>query len=107
MLRTTKMLRMRLEGYTYQEIGKKFKVSRQRVQQQISPPSGVRRQVVKKAKGRCQGCGIVVGLSGHIHHKSLALGKYGLKKGQLIEDYKDMKNLELLCISCHRLRHFF
>ena len=101
------MMRMRLDGCTYREIGKKFKVSRQRVQWLISPSAGVRSQVLKKARGRCQSCGLLVSQSGHIHHKSLELGKYGVKEGQLTEDYKDIKNLELLCISCHRKKHFF
>ena len=38
------------------------------------------------------------GRSGHIHHKD--------SKGMLtLDDFNDLKNLELLCIGCHRKAH--
>jgi endogenous inhibitor of DNA gyrase (YacG/DUF329 family) len=88
------MFQMRLNGHSYQQIGEKAGVSRQRIQQILSPPSGVRELIVGKYHGLCQDCGIYVGNSGHIHH----IGNNG-------ENYNDIENLELLCVSCHRRKH--
>jgi len=90
------MLIMRLDGYTYQEIANKAGVSRQRVQQLLSPPQVIRNIAYKRASGRCQSCGVLVGKSGHVHH----MGSNG---GE--EDYNDVDNLQLLCLSCHRKIH--
>ncbi len=92
--RAKEMQEMKLSGATYQEIGDKFSISRQRVQQLISPPPYIRRIVETKAKGKCQGCGVFVGKSGHVHH----LGGNG-------EDYNDIDNLKYLCSSCHMKKH--
>ena len=89
------MLRLRLEGRTYEYIANKAGVSRQRVQQIISPPKEVRKYVVDKYNGRCTECGLYVGYSGHVHHEG-ANGE---------EDYNDIENLQLLCISCHGHKH--
>ena len=88
------VLRLRLDGETYQSIADKTEVSRQRIQQILSPPAAIRKLIVARAEGRCQGCGIKVGKSGHVHH----IGNTG-------EDYHDIDNLKLLCISCHRKAH--
>lgn len=88
------MLKMRLDGYTYQYIAGKTGVSRQRVQQLLSPPKVVRKYIVNKYGGQCIDCGIFVGRSGHIHHNNMGN-----------ETYEDIDNLILLCISCHRMRH--
>jgi hypothetical protein len=89
------MLLMRLEGKTYQEIALKANISRQRVQQLLSPPKQIRDIVIKKSEGLCSSCGIFVGKSGHVHHKG----------AELEENYQDIENLELLCCSCHRKAH--
>jgi hypothetical protein len=89
------LLKMRLDGMTYREIGLKAGISPQRVQQLLSPPAPIRSFVVAKYKGRCNRCGVLVGRSGHIHHE-----------GDLnTENYNDIENLELLCIACHRGAH--
>ncbi len=88
------ILKARFAGLTYEQIGKMFGVSRQRIQQVISPPPYIRNIVVEQAYGKCQECGIVVNGSGHVHHGS-CMG----------EDYNDIENLRLLCISCHRIEH--
>ena len=85
---------MRLNGLTYLNIGKQAGISRQRVQQLLSPPPVIRRMVVAKANGECQYCGLTVGQSGHVHHN-----------GDAFDTYDDIENLELLCISCHRKAH--
>lgn len=88
------LLSLRLEGKTYGEIAKQAGISRQRVQQLLSPPRKIRDSVVLKYSGCCKDCGLYVGKKGHIHHNN--------SDG---EDFNDVDNLELLCISCHRRRH--
>lgn len=85
---------MRLKGMTYQKIADKMKISRQRIQQLLSPPPAIRKIVVEKAEGKCQSCGILVGVSGHIHHE-----------GQDFDTYNDIGELRLLCPSCHLVTH--
>ncbi len=80
---------------TYQAISDKTGLSRQRIQQLISPPAEIRQIVLTKANGLCQHCGIMVGDSGHVHHS-----------GDDVDSYGDVPNLELLCASCHRKAHF-
>ncbi len=87
-------LKLRLDGQTYRQIGTALGVSRQRIQQILSPPTAVRNMVVERAGGLCQDCGVGVGYSGHVHHK------YGAE-----ENYNDLFNLQLLCLSCHRKAH--
>ncbi len=88
------MLGLRLEGRTYQYIADKASLSRQRIQQILSPPKKTRELIVTKYGGHCCDCNIWVGESGHIHHKNT--------NG---EDYQDQVNLVLLCPSCHLKRH--
>jgi hypothetical protein len=89
------MLELKFEGYTYQQIAKKAGLSRQRIQQLLSPPQPIRNFVVTKYKGHCADCGSFVGNSGHIHHNN----PYGEDR------YDDLENLTLLCISCHGKSH--
>ena len=90
------MLALRLQGLTYQEIGGRFHISRQRVQQILSPSTVIRRIVVKHYNGACASCGLHVGNKGHIHHKS---------SNDTFEAYNDLDNLELFCLSCHMQQH--
>ncbi len=92
--RKMEALNLRLSGLTYAEIAQKLGISRQRVQQIIAPPKYIRDLVVGRAHGRCEICGIFVGKRGHVHHNSCKN-----------ENYNDVDNLELLCISCHILVH--
>ena len=94
--RLKQMIDLKLDGYTYQVIGDSFGISRQRVQQLLEPPTLIRKTVYKRAGGRCENCGILVGVSGHLHHRN---------NGDI--DFQDIDNLELLCPSCHRLTHAF
>jgi len=89
-----KLLELRLKGMTYQAIANEVGVSRQRIQQLLSPPEAVRVYVVNKYHGCCKECGLLVGNTGHIHHI-----------GGNEENYNDIENLELLCMSCHRVKH--
>ena len=88
------MLTLRLEGDSYSNIARLANISRQRIQQILSPPKVIRDTIVKKAFGKCADCQIHVGESGHIHHRK-----------NDFDHYQDIENLELLCISCHRKRH--
>lgn len=94
-LNAKEILGLRLDGYTYQYIANKANVTRQRIQQVLSPPMEIRDFVAKKYGNRCADCGIYVGKSGHIHHENL----------DDEERYDNINNLRLLCISCHRKKH--
>lgn len=89
------MLNLRLDGLTYSQIAQQAGLSRQRIQQILSPPSDIRKMVVEKYKGRCADCGLLVPRQGHVHHEN----------SDSVEDYQDIPNLCLLCVSCHRRRH--
>lgn len=89
-----KLLLKRLRGSSYTEIAKEVGLSRQRIQQILSPPKEIRAYVLAKYKLKCANCETLVGKSGHVHHKEL--------NG---ENYHDIDNLELLCISCHQRVH--
>lgn len=90
-------LRMRLEGQTFKAISEQLGISRQRVQQLLSPPRDVRDRIVIAAQGHCATCNLFVGSSGHVHHQQA--------RGLDQEDYNDYPNLVLLCSSCHRRAH--
>ena len=90
----TELLKLRLDGLTYEQIGLRAGISRQRVQQLLSPPFSIRKFIVEKYQGKCSRCGIYVGKSGHVHHN-----------GDNPETYNDIENLELLCLGCHRKAH--
>jgi len=93
-IRKQKMMKLRLDGMTYRQIGDKFGVSRQRVQDLLAPPAAIRRLVIKRDEGKCQECGILTGAGGDIHHDN--------GNG---EDYNNIEKLRLLCHSCHRRIH--
>ena len=90
------LLRRRLDGLTYAQIGLEAGISRQRVQKLLQPPPLVRLALSDKYEDKCADCGIDLQYRGHAHH-------VGANDG--VEDYNDLPNLVLLCISCHRLAH--
>lgn len=51
--RSLEMIKMRLDGCTYQEIAEKFGVTRQRVQQVVADFTGKERTVKKSSLDRC------------------------------------------------------
>ena len=90
-------LQGRLQGLTYQAIATTMKLSRQRVQQLVSPPLAIRQLVQSRAHGCCEHCGIVTGRAGHIHHRQAT--------GLMPDQFNDLENLQLLCARCHREAH--
>ena len=92
--RQGELLKMRLDGLSYGQIAKVVGLSRQRVQQLLQPPTGVKKLVRERAKDRCEHCGIWLGESGHVHHN-----------GGGVEDYGEPDKLQCLCPSCHRQAH--
>lgn len=94
-MRRDEALKLRLDGFTYTQIGKTMGISRQRAQQLLSPPRAVRALVVERAQGKCEDCGIHVSRSGHVHHIEAQHG----------DVFDAVNNLQLLCPSCHRLAH--
>ena len=81
---------LKLQGWTYEEIGKQFNISRQRVQQILKPEDKVLYQLIGRSKGKCEQCGKAVFSQGHVHHK--------LIRGKPINS---LDNLFFLCINCH------
>ena len=94
---SAELLRLRLSGLTYGKIATLVGVSRQRVQEVLSPPKHVRLLVQQKAGARCQNCGIPLNTHGHVHHREC----FGFKPDQ----YQDLSNLAYLCMPCHRKAH--
>lgn len=88
------MQSLRRAGLTYSQIGQRFGVSRQRIQQLIAPSDSIRRYVVSKYEERCRKCGLLVGSRGDVHH---ALSQ--------CDTYNNISVLELLCRSCHMTEH--
>lgn len=86
-------LRLKLQGLTYDEVGRRMGVSRQRIQFLLRPPESVYKQVVGRANEHCEDCGSAV-VSGHIHHID-----------EMRSDFNHPDNLAYLCASCHRKRH--
>jgi len=95
--RYQRVSRMYLDGATYAAIAQSEGISRQRIQEILRPPVGVRMAISGRYDGRCADCGIAVtGRQAHIHHRTLT---------ESAEAWNDIDNLMLLCQSCHRRRH--
>lgn len=88
------MIALKLGGATYAVIGEKAGVSRQRVQQLLRPTQLLRQWLQQQTDGQCQGCGLVVGVHGHIHHQ-----------GDDIATWDNRGFLQLLCVGCHHTAH--
>jgi len=91
------LFRRRREGQTYAKIAAAAGVSRQRIQQMLSPPPVIQNLIIGRQEGKCKDCGIDSWRGGHIHHIAI--------DHEDIEDYGDIDNLVLLCPGCHRRRH--
>src|ERR1700738_165512 len=89
-------LELWLKGLTYAEIGIEIAVSRQRVQQMVSPPKAIRDRIKARAHDRCEQCEVELE-HGHIHHKNA--------RGRTADDFNDRSNLEYLCVGCHMSKH--
>jgi len=78
------------KGLSYSDIAKKYNVSRQYIQECVSPSNKLRREIYEMYDYKCNSCGALVGESGHIHHIKY---KYNI--------LNNIKNLQLLCRVCH------
>ena len=97
MSRRAKALQLRLQGFTYQAIGSHLGVSRQRIQQLLSPPKPIRDLVIRRAKEKCERCGVRCRGYGNVHHKNV--------EQELEEQFNDLDNLQWLCLPCHKFVH--
>jgi HNH endonuclease/Homeodomain-like domain-containing protein len=88
-------LALRLAGWSYAKIARQLNLSRQRIQQLLSPPRSIRSVVASRANYQCQNCGIQLTTNGHVHHKDSTNG----------DDWNDIDNLQFFCVSCHRQAH--
>ena len=74
-------------------IAERLGVSRQRIAQRLAPRIAIRRIAIERARGQCEHCGLHVGRSGWIHHKT--------SRGMTCDEYNDLNNLAVLCPPCH------
>lgn len=88
--RLKEMQELKLAGASFKDIADKFSISRQRVQQIMTPSPEVIQAVKERDKSTCQECGEYVGRSGHVHHKGVT---------------NEIDSLLYLCLSCHRKAH--
>ena len=97
LLKINRAFQLRLRGWTYSRIAEELHLSRQRIQQLVSPAPSVQFAIASHARGLCEKCGVFVGFRGHIHHR--------LTFGNSVDSFSDVNNLQLLCVSCHRKAH--
>lgn len=91
------MWALRLQGQSYDQIGKLAGVSRQRVEQVLSPPPAIREAVLERAGRACEGCGLTLPKGLQIHHRAA--------EGLAPDTYEQPENLVALCVSCHMKAH--
>jgi len=91
--RKSAMRALKLEGYSYAEVGRAYGVSGQRVQQILKPPQSSIRSVLERRV--CFGCGQPIDGSGQVHHA-----------GTDLDTYDDPESLRLFCVSCHVKYHW-
>ena len=94
----TRALALRLDGQSCITIARTLGLSRQRVQQMLTPPAAIRDHVIRAAKGRCAGCGIICGRHGQTHDTRTT-------GTMACDEYDDLAVLEWRCASCHRGVH--
>jgi hypothetical protein len=82
------MIKMKDEGKTYEEIGRLFNISRQRVQQILRAPRIIVKDSILRANGKCEACGQILIGKIESHHISY-------KKNEILR----------VCTSCHRKIH--
>ena len=72
-------------------------VSRQRIEQIVSPPQHIYEAVKERANSQCEDCGIIIKIGAHLHHNN----------GDDItgDSFNDLSNIAYLCPGCHRRRH--
>jgi hypothetical protein len=99
MVNKSLMFQLKLQGASYNQIAEAVGLSRQRIQQLLSPSPKIKRFILQKYEGKCAKCGFNVGKSGHIHHIFSTVSNK--------EIYNSADNLILLCNSCHRSSHRF
>lgn len=88
------ILRLRCAGLSNAAIADRLGVSRQRIAQRLAPRVAIRCIVVERARGQCEHCGLHVGRTGWIYHRT--------SRGMTCDQYNDLDNLGLLCRPCHR-----
>src|SRR3990167_1944989 len=88
---------MLLLGMTYKEISQRVGISRQRVEQLLSPPKHIMAKVKERARETCEDCGIILTHGAHLHHVN----------SDTIDpvQYNGIENISYLCPGCHRRRH--
>ena len=88
------LLRLRCAGLSNAAIAERLGVSRQRIAQRLTPRIAIRRIVIERVRGQCEHCGLHVGRSGWIYHKT--------SRVVTCDEYNDLNNLAVLCPPCHR-----
>ncbi len=93
--RASQILELKMRGWSYARIAKKYGLSPQRIQAIISPPRAINQLVIARAHQKCEKCGTELNHSGQIHHRNY-----------IEDDYNDLSQLQYLCIRCHVLAHY-
>ena len=96
-LRNHEAVALWLYGFSYTQIASMIGGTRQNVQQLIQPTYNIRLWVRARAGDRCEGVRIgrrCAAKGKHIHHRSRTM------------PHNRLDNLELLCLSCHRLADY-
>jgi hypothetical protein len=91
-LDSLEIIRLKQQGKSYRVIGLLAGVSRQRIQQILSPSQDTKNKLVRYAKGKCSKCGKYIGSSGQAHHR-----KYKVSD--------NLHDFDYLCTSCHIREH--
>ena len=96
--RRTAAFHLYLQGHTYNEIGLRLGISRQRVQQMVRPPKPLYKAIQERAYNKCEKCGIFLKKGvGHVHHIK--------RLGMELDTINGNGNLQYLCGGCHRTAH--
>lgn len=95
--RRARALALRLEGRTFEEIGRALRVTRQGAQFLVRPDRATVDHVKKRARNRCESCAVRLPKAGHIHHLAA--------RGLTPVAYNAALNLMFVCRPCHRRIH--
>lgn len=93
--RQEEAIQLRTLGLSNSQVAAKLGLSVTRAQQLLKPHVRTRAFAIRRAHYRCECCQLLVGHSGHVHHRDTTKA----------EGYNELANLQLLCRTCHVRLH--